>query len=254
MSMGGSCWMRTTSRWKGPTYLSHLSLLFRHGSQFMAFRARLVGGRLSACWSAADGDGETGRPLTTPAVRCGFGRCSDGDTGWSSGIVRAGNKKHWDIRRRTFCLKKDVGGASQSGQVSHFLERYSCIKSLFCKSSVPKHVRRTSIILKSKDAAHRRRQQHSRTKETRHLLPRTTTKLSTSLPRRSPSTRPTTFSTRTEAPQKLARRTGLVPSSMPKRCVYASLGCLISPVPVHQSQSKVGQGVCSQGGRTTWLA
>lgn len=39
-------------------YLSHLSLLFRQGSQLIALRARFVGGRPSAFCSAEPGGGE----------------------------------------------------------------------------------------------------------------------------------------------------------------------------------------------------
>lgn len=60
------------------TDLSHLSLLFRHGSQLMAFRARLVGGRPSLSL-----EGEEARGCTMPAVLFdldAFGRGAEGRT------------------------------------------------------------------------------------------------------------------------------------------------------------------------------
>lgn len=52
------------------TDLSHFSLLFLQGSQFIALRARFVGGRPSPFWSPGV------RPLTVPAVAAlaAFGR------------------------------------------------------------------------------------------------------------------------------------------------------------------------------------
>lgn len=64
---------------KKKTNLSHLSLLFRHGSQLMALRARFVGGLPSVlCSPDVPGVGDV-LPRTTPAVvedRAGFGRAA----------------------------------------------------------------------------------------------------------------------------------------------------------------------------------
>ena len=51
------------------TNLSHFSLLFRHGSQLIALRARFVGGRPSAFSPELDGGGEA-RERTVPALEC----------------------------------------------------------------------------------------------------------------------------------------------------------------------------------------
>ena len=78
--------------------LSHFSLLLRHGSQLIAFRARFVGGRPSVlCSPEVPGGGEV-LPRTTPAVDdlCGFGRATDAvckdEDGFGSDIV-AGEKE-----------------------------------------------------------------------------------------------------------------------------------------------------------------
>jgi hypothetical protein len=51
---------------RATTNLSHLSLLFLHGSQFIAFLARFVGGRPSPWWSLPVGGGVLDR--TVPVV------------------------------------------------------------------------------------------------------------------------------------------------------------------------------------------
>jgi hypothetical protein len=69
--------------------LSHLSLLFLHGSQLMAFRARLVGGRPSPFCSPAPGGGEI-LVRTVPAAE-GLAFLDLGPVGedevWSSGML-----------------------------------------------------------------------------------------------------------------------------------------------------------------------
>ena len=71
--------------------LSHLSLLFRHGSQLIAFRARFVGGRPSLFCSPDVPGGE--RLRTTPAVvdLRGFGRGALGEVEEVAGGLMSGS-------------------------------------------------------------------------------------------------------------------------------------------------------------------
>jgi len=73
-------------------YLSHLSLLFRHGSQLIAFRARFVGGRPSLFCSPDIPDGGE-RLRTTPAVvdLRGFGRGAVGEVAEVVGGLMSGS-------------------------------------------------------------------------------------------------------------------------------------------------------------------
>ena len=85
---------RREKRWNGN--LSHFSLLLRHGSQLIAFRARFVGGRPSVlCSAEVPGVGEV-LARTTPPVDdlCCFGRAGDevckDEGGFGSDIVARG--------------------------------------------------------------------------------------------------------------------------------------------------------------------
>jgi hypothetical protein len=102
---------------RNKTNLSHLSLLFRHGSQLMALRARFVGGLPSVlCSPDAPGVGDV-LPRTTPAVvedRAGFGRptVAEGMVGWLSSviIVRVGyrGRRREGSRKGIYQIKKEV--------------------------------------------------------------------------------------------------------------------------------------------------
>ena len=72
------------------TYLSHLSLLFLHGSQFMALRARFVGGRGS--WSPGGGlVRERTEEVAAVVWRCCFWRGAEGeDEGGSPLLMSSG--------------------------------------------------------------------------------------------------------------------------------------------------------------------
>lgn len=74
--MSGAGW-----EWRdGQTYLSHLSLLFLHGSQLIALRARFVGGR----GSCSPGGGLVRERMEVEA-RCCFGgrwRAGDEEASW----------------------------------------------------------------------------------------------------------------------------------------------------------------------------
>jgi hypothetical protein len=74
-------------------YLSHLSLLFRHGSQLIALRARFVGGRPSAVGSAEPGGGEClGRTVPEVVDLLDFCLADVGETTeeWSSAMAWRG--------------------------------------------------------------------------------------------------------------------------------------------------------------------
>ena len=93
-------WGERREMWQN---LSHFSLLLRHGSQLIAFRARFVGGRPSVlCSPEVPGVGEV-LPRTTPTVddlAC-FGReagvCKD-EGGFGSDIVARKVEERWEGR------------------------------------------------------------------------------------------------------------------------------------------------------------
>jgi len=84
---------------KKETHLSHLSLLFRHGSQLIAFRARLVGGLPS--FSAEPGAGDVLCRITPVVTDLpGFGRGAEDEPCCeaSSAIVVYGDRYEIPIR------------------------------------------------------------------------------------------------------------------------------------------------------------
>jgi len=124
---------------KKKTNLSHLSLLFRHGSQLMALRARFVGGLPSVlCSPDVPGVGDV-LPRTTPAVvedRAGFERATveEDMVGWLSSviIVRVGYRGGREgSRKGIYQIKKEV-----NTQISNCWTSCQC-KSILFFSSVP---------------------------------------------------------------------------------------------------------------------
>lgn len=94
--------------------LSHLSLLFRHGSQLMALRARFVGGLPSVlCSPDAPGVGDV-LPRTTPAAvedRAGFGRATVEEDmgGWLSSVMMGyKGEKRKGSRKGIYQIKEEV--------------------------------------------------------------------------------------------------------------------------------------------------
>lgn len=104
---------------------SHFSLLFLQGSQFMAFRARLVGGRPSLGGSPLEAGVGEDLPRTVPEVRWSLGRGAEGEDAGrdSSTMGEGGGEEDW--------------GREQKGNKNEYKGRIQCANPLLLRHPLP---------------------------------------------------------------------------------------------------------------------